>query len=504
MTTSSERPATRDTAWLMTSGAACGGLAAFVAQIPLAGVPHVSDEVAYTLQARLFASGSRVGPAADNASMWLMPFWSNEGPMFSPFPPGWPALLGVGEWAAAGAWVNPLLACFLPWVAYRLAMTVSGRRVARLAATMMACSPGVVILAGSRMAHTSVLLALGVAMLTANSASVRRWWLGGLAVGYVVLARPYDAALLAGPLLLYGWSSARDDRALGWWIGAPGVAASLILWDNWQLTGSPWVFPMSAWYDAWQGRTGCNGLGFGDAIGCAPTLGSLGHTPTKAVHLAIESWQRFDRLLLGVGGGSALAALGVWQLRDKRIWTWIALVVLGYALYWSPGRAYGARFYHPLYLVVPVLMAVPLARIRQRWAVLGVAVVSIWGLSRHLPELADGYWCVDDDLANILDDNGVTDGVVFMKSEGRRAEGWPGLGVDAFQCAPMLEAGDGWGMADPTSMTGGLQVRHALPDRASTVAFMEAHHPGVEAWLVVHDVTNDRRELRSLGVLAPR
>ena len=289
-----------DTGWLTSTGVACGGLAAFVAQIPLAGVPHVTDEVAYTLQARLFAAGQRVGPAADNASMWLMPFWSNEGPMFSPFPPGWPALLAVGEWAQLGAWVNPLIACFLPWVAYRIALATSDRRVARLAAVAMALSPGVLILAGSRMSHTSVLLGLGILAVTVLSPSPRRWLLGAAAAAYVVLARPYDAALLAGPLLLYGLPSARRDRSLAVWIGLPGVAAGLILWDNMQLTGSPWSFPMSVWYDAWQGRPGCNGLGFGDDIGCAPTLGSFGHTPAKAISLGAEAWQRFDRLLLGV------------------------------------------------------------------------------------------------------------------------------------------------------------------------------------------------------------
>ena len=493
-----------DTGWLTSTGVACGGLAAFVAQIPLAGVPHVTDEVAYTLQARLFAAGQRVGPAADNASMWLMPFWSNEGPMFSPFPPGWPALLAVGEWAQLGAWVNPLIACFLPWVAYRIALAISDRRVARLAAVAMALSPGVLILAGSRMSHTSVLLGLGILAVTVLSPSPRRWLLGAAAAAYVVLARPYDAALLAGPLLLYGLPSARRDRSLAVWIGLPGVAAGLILWDNMQLTGSPWSFPMSVWYDAWQGRPGCNGLGFGDDIGCAPTLGSFGHTPAKAISLGAEAWQRFDRLLLGVSGGSVLAAVGAWRLRDKRLWLWVMLVVLGYALYWSPGRAYGARFYHPLYVVVPVMMVVPFARFRQLWVILGIAVVSLWGLSRQLPELSDSYWCVDDHLVDTLADNGITEGVVFMKAEGRRPASWPGLGVEAFQCDPMLEAGDGWGLADPATMTGGLQIRHALPDRASTVAFMEAHHPGVQAWLVVHDVADDRRQVRALGVLAPR
>tara|TARA_B100000530_G_scaffold272411_1_gene185071 strand:- start:267 stop:740 length:474 start_codon:yes stop_codon:yes gene_type:complete len=157
-----------------------------------------------------------------------------------------------------------------------------------------------------------------------------------------------------------------------------------------------------------------------------------------------------------------------------------------------------------LYLVVPVLMAVPLVRLRPLWTTVGIAAVSLWGFSRHLPELSDNYWCVDDHLAQLLEEHDVTEGVVFMKAEGRRPASWGGLGVDAFQCDPMLEAGDGWSLADPSAIQGGLQIRHALPDRVSTVAFMEAHHPGVEAWLVVHDVRSDRRQLRALGVLAPR
>ena len=328
--------------------------------------------------------------------------------------------------------------------------------------------------------------------------------MGGLAAAYVVLARPFDAALLAGPLLLYGLASAQRHGALVWWIGLPGVAASLIFWDNHQLTGSPWTFPMSAWFDAWQGRPGCNGLGFGEQIGCAPTLGSFGHTPAKALTLGVEALFRFDRLLLGVTGGTLLAAAGAWRIRDKRLLAWSALILLGYALYWSPGRAYGARFYHPLYLVVPVLMAASLSRVRQLWAVVGIAAVSLWGLSRQLPELSSSYWCVDDQLVRLLDDNGISEGVVFMKAEGRRTVSWAGMGVEAFQCDPMLEAGDGWGMADPSQMSGGLQIRHALPDRESTTAFMEAYHPGAEAWLVIHDVSADHRQILALGVLAPR
>ena len=132
---------------------------------------------------------------------------------------------------------------------------------------------------------------------------------------------------------------------------------------------------MSAWYDAWQGRPGRNGLGLVRRV--ASRSGLWSHTD-KAVSLALEAAQRFDALLLGISGGTVVAALGAWQLRDKRVLAWIALLVLGYALYWSPGRAYGARFYHPLYLVIPVLMAVPLARFRQHWTVFGSLACRCW------------------------------------------------------------------------------------------------------------------------------
>ena len=77
---------------LLACAVLCGAMSAVVAQTFFGGIPHVTDEISYTLQARLFADLKRIGPVADNASMWSMPFWNVDGPMFSPFPPGWPGL----------------------------------------------------------------------------------------------------------------------------------------------------------------------------------------------------------------------------------------------------------------------------------------------------------------------------------------------------------------------------------------------------------------------------
>ena len=502
VTQGDKSPATR---WLIMCGLACGSVSAWVAQIALGGIAHVSDEIAYTLQSRLFASVQRVGPFADNPSMWSMPFWDVNAAMFSPFPPGWPALLAPFEALGLAAWLNPLAASLLPWVVYRIALTVVDGAVARTAALLVAFSPGVWLLAGSKMPHTSVLLALGVLMVVAleMKASKWPWFWGALAALYVILARPFDALLLAGPLLALGLAGARDARMRWVWVGLPAVGVGLVGFDNYQLTGDVFQFPMSAWFDQWQDRIGCNRLGFGADVGCAPTLGTWGHSPLKALKLMALAWGRFDGLLLGVHGGTLIAALGAWRLGARGGLIWVALTVFGYGLYWSPGLAYGARFWHPLYLVVPIAMAAVLVRVPTFWRRLSVIGLAVVGISRVAPELSDKYWCVDGGLAEQIKAAGIQEGVVFMKGEGSRFTAWPKLGVDEFVCDPMLEAGDGWLLANPAQIQGGLQIRHALPDLEQTRAFMAAHHPGAEAWVLIHDVKADMRALRPLGVLAP-
>lgn len=490
--------------WLLGCGAICTAASAWVAQVPLRGIPHVTDEVSYTLQARLFSAFLRVGPQPDNMSMWEMPFWNVDGGMYSPFPVGWPALLAPWELLGGSAWLNPLLAGLLPWIVFRVARACVDVSVAKTAALLVAFSPGIWLLAGSRMSHTSVLVGLGVVMVASVGDRVTKQVLlaGALSAFYIVLARPFDALLLCGPLLILGLQRAREARVLLAWLGLPALATFLVGLDNQLLTGDFTRFPMSQWFDAWQDRPGCNRLGFGADVGCAATLGSLGHSPSKAMALILESAVRFDSLLLGLHGGLVLSAWGAWKLRARRGLVWVALVVVGYALYWSPGRAYGARFWHPLYLVVPIALAVPVSALKESWRVVGVAGLAIVGLSRIVPDLADRYWCVDRGLAEAIEAEGITEAVVFMKGKGLRKSAWPALGVDVFQCDPMLESGDGWMLADPTVMTGGLQFRHALPDLETTRAFMDKYHPGAEAWLAIHDVENDLRVLKPLGILA--
>lgn len=476
------------------------GLAAALALGPLDGLPHVSDEVAYTLQARIFASGARTGPPGDNAAMLLYPFWVVKPSSYAVFPPGWPALLSIGQALGVPWLVNPILAAALPPLIWLLARELTDAPRAWLAAAIAALSPGALILAASRMAHTSTL----VALLALAVVVVRRrdplwsWALAGLAAAYVVLTRPFDAAVVAGPLLALGLWRAPDRARRAPLLLLPALACALTLWDNHQLTGRALSFPVNPWFEAWSEgrRPGCNALGFGDSIGCHATLGSFGHTPEKAARFAMTNLRNMDRLLLGVPGGMLAVALGVLRLRPR--WAsglLIALVVGGYALYWSPGSAYGPRFWHPLYLLLPIWLAVGLHALlgRLSWPV--VLALPVIGLARIHQDLGDSFWCVDGDLRAMLAENGVEEGVVFLLAKGQRSASWPALGITAFTCDPLLESGDGFALYDPTRRTGGLQVRHAPPDAESTRLYLDRFHPDAPAFLVQHDVARDARTL---------
>lgn len=480
-------------------GAVAGALALFVALGPLGGLAHVTDEVAYTLQARLFAAGMRTGPATDVPSMLDYPFWVSAPASYSPFPPGWPALLSLGEVVGAPWVVNPLLVALLPGLVWLAAREWVDERTAGVAAAVAAVSPQVLLLGGSRMAHMSVVVALGVALAVV----VRRrdppwaWTLAGLAVGFVVVTRPFDAALLGGPLLLLGLA-----RAPGWGARAPlvvlpGLAAATLLADNAALTGDPLVFPMSAWLEAWSpgARAGCNALGFGPDIGCFDAYGEPGHSPRKALRIAAETAQRLDRLLLGLPGGMLLGVAGLAWLRRAEPLALVALVAGGHLFYWSPGLAYGARFWAPMLLVLPIGVAVVAARL-PRWAPHAVVVaIGLAGGSRLLPELGDGYRCVDAAATEVLSEAGITDGVVLVDARGTRAAAWPIIEGGASECEPMLEAGALFQHLDPTSPRGGLQVRHALSDPAQIPLFLDRHHPGAPAWMLQHDVAADAYRL---------
>jgi len=352
------------------------------------------------------------------------------------------------------------------------------------------------------MAHTSVLVALlGLAVVVwRRRDGTAAWWGAGMALAYLVLARPFDAAVLGGPLAVAGCLRCpRPVHRLA--LLVPAAFAVLVTGlDNLHLTGSATTFPVGPWFDAWvpERPPGCNKLGFGTTLGCHETLGSWGHGPAKAGAIAGASFLRLDRLLLGIPGGLLLVALGAFTLKRRSLplLGLGALTLGGYALYWSPGLAYGARFYHPLYLFLPLFVAVGAERTLRgaAWAILAVPLFSGGSIAQGL----HGYWCVDGELADQLKAWDFQEGVLFLQGDGERDAAWPQADIDAFTCTPLLEAGDGFHLWNPATTAGGLQVRHALRDPSQARQYMQQLHPGAKALIRTQDVARDSERLEPL------
>ncbi|MSQ04096.1 MAG: hypothetical protein EXR71_19775 [Myxococcales bacterium] len=468
------------------SFAAC----ATTAWTALGGIAHVQDEQAYLFQARLYAQLMTSAPSPADGALLAAEFQQLSPRWFGVFPPGWPMILAVGAGVGAPWLVNPLLAATLPWLTWAAFARALRREEALLACAVAASSPGILALGASMMSHTLV-LACGLAAVAAIAAG--RAGLAGAAVGMVILARPLDGLVLGGPLLVWGTVSLRRARMLA----GPAVATMVLLATNQLYTGSPFVFAVDQyfaqgtdWGVTW--RDGCNRLGFGADRGCMGRYARAGYTVAMGLEHLGANARFFDRLLIGVPGGAAVAAVGAVLALRRRALPVAVLVAaiagpLAYGLYWYHGVAYGARFWHGLYLA-----ALPALGVILGWRPRLGAVVLLTGVAFTFPkvwnELADDYWCVPAGLDDALASAGVTEGVVLLDAEGKATRRWPLTKYNRFDCEAWYPAGAGLGQNVPGG--GGLVFLRApgsaalvhpgndAPPIEASLADVEANHPG--------------------------
>lgn len=422
--------------------------ARLTARLALADVPHVMDEIAYMLQARMFAGGHLTAPLHLPRAAFAMWFVDDRVRTFSIFPPGWPAVLALGVLVKATAWVNPLLhgaTTLLVALAARALgdggnsgdggdtgggeRTDRGRRAAIFAAALYGLSPQAVLLAATLMSHTLValtaaaVLAAGLRLIRPGPSPLHAAALG-TALGVAAVTRPLCAVALGVAAALFVALALRRRRLrpahLAALAGPAVVLVALLGAYNAHLTGSPLRFPQEAYFDEhgppydfpiFRYGPGCNRLGFGPGHGCEVLPDGM-HTVAHArwnagVNLTAWFWL--------AGGGPlafALAFLAIAERRDRGaravVLAVIPAVLLLYGLYWYAGTCYGARFYHAALPALLVLAALGLDRIasvgRRRAAAMIFAVLLLangvmgWLAAR---EVSRSYWGTDDRFARL-------------------------------------------------------------------------------------------------------
>jgi hypothetical protein len=384
--------------------------------------PHVMDEAAYVLQAKMFASGHLSVPEVRPYAAFNQWFVQDHGSRHGIFPPGWPLLLALGYLIHIPEWINPLLHGAAVLLLGLLGRSFFGRRAGLLAAVLLATSPQAVLLAGSLMSHTmmallAVIITSGLLARLLGRGRLRLDLVSGAALGVAAATRPLCALVLLAMALIgfyFAWRHRRvHARSFFCWGLAALPFVVLLGFYNHTLTGHAIRFPQSVYFDEhlspvegpiFRYGPGCNGLGFGFDRGCELWSARPGHDTKRAIantRMNLQAW--FN--LTGAWGIIPLAAIvALWCGRHRGrqlllLAPWLG-TVFAYSLYWNPGTCYGARFYHvglPGLLLAAAGVITCSRMVSRLLPLIAVVVVTLFfvELNQAGAEVANGYWGTD-------------------------------------------------------------------------------------------------------------
>lgn len=330
--------------------------------------PHVPDEVAYLIHARFFANGALTMPAPpvpEGFEVYLMKIDGNR--WYPTPPPGWSMALALGTLLGIPWLVNPFLAGLNLLLVYTLLRELYPKRTARISVFLLAISPWYLFLGMSFMTHifalTCALLAtIGVAWTRRTGNSI--WaWLGGLALGMIVLVRPLEAVAMAGLLGL--WAIGLGGKRLKF-VGIAGlvlgsmIIAGIGLFYNAALTGNPLEFPINAYTNEHFGPNS-NAYGFGPDRGMGWAIDpNPGHSPTDALINTNLNVSTLNTELFGWSIGSFLliALFFCFAKLQRSDYLMLAVIAVIYWLhffyYFSGGPDFSARYW--FLMIVPLLV----------------------------------------------------------------------------------------------------------------------------------------------------
>ncbi|NTW44436.1 MAG: hypothetical protein HGB14_08395, partial [Anaerolineaceae bacterium] len=117
-------------------------------------MPHIEDEIAYVWQANLTSHGDLFISSPPCPNCFLVPFVIDyDGIRFGKYPPGWPAILGIGINFGLRDWVNPFFSGFSLWLIYLLVKKLSNEKAGLIATFLSLTSPFFLLNSGSLLSH---------------------------------------------------------------------------------------------------------------------------------------------------------------------------------------------------------------------------------------------------------------------------------------------------------------------------------------------------------------
>ncbi|NPV84936.1 MAG: hypothetical protein HPY45_02855 [Anaerolineae bacterium] len=195
-------------------------------------LPHLEDELTYLFQARMLARGDVFIPSPYPPDSYWQPFIIDcdqemenlyniacAGKRFGKYPPGFPLLLALGVLINNTWIINVFFTGLNVVLIYLVGRFIYNEHAAILSAALLAISPIALLLGSTLMGHTSALsftLLFTWAYIRAQYATKPLGWaaLSGVALGMVFNIRPYAAAGISLPFIVYSlWQMLSSIRS---------------------------------------------------------------------------------------------------------------------------------------------------------------------------------------------------------------------------------------------------------------------------------------------------
>lgn len=399
-------------------------------------LPHVQDSIAQLFHAKIFALGHFTAPPPAEPEFFRFLQMILREQWYSQYPPGHILILAPAVLVGIPWIVNPLLGSLSVLLLYFLGTDLYGEKTGRTAALLGLASPFLLFMSSEFMNHTTALFFFLLFLLFLTRAVRSGRFLDGLisggALGWLVLTRPYSAAALALPFLVYGLFVLIRRGPSVWHAGTGFVVSllfflSLLLGFNFITNGDPLEFGFQTLWGN-QVTPGFGGSNAGEA-----------HTPLKGITQTLSSLNGINKYLFEWPLPSLIFVAVLFASRGKGVWDYLLgvsflSVLTAYFFYWFHDWCFGPRFLFetagPLILLTArgiqqfpdwsrEMLGTRAAdeRMRRGLAAFVLFLVAMGFASNvpaHIRNYGTSYWGVDGEALSIVRRQGVDRGIVFV------------------------------------------------------------------------------------------
>jgi hypothetical protein len=265
-------------------------------QVYLRGGPRIIDATAYTLEARALAHGLLAWelpePRSEVVGRFLVESTLDDAPrrIGVIFPPGYPAVLAIGEWLGAPMWVGPGLAAGTTLLVAKLVDQLLPSELAERERWLRACVVTSVV-CGALRYHTADTMSHGLAALLFTAVLVAAIShrsearhgtaaLLGASLGLLFATRPVTAAacaILAALVLAPSRAPVAREGLSRLSVGTLAALPPVVLFFAHQraVTGGLFVSSQRHYYATTDGPPDCFRWGFGQNVGCLQEHGAF-------------------------------------------------------------------------------------------------------------------------------------------------------------------------------------------------------------------------------------